>query len=250
MISFKYPTRFILEGALDLRKFAIVVVTFCLLLLVTFAAYAEGEKPLNEVVMLANDEGFASGKFYVTDKFSITGVYEDELFKAGLRYEPSDRFAIKIGEVYKHDTEDTFTYGGIDFVLPFGNSLNIVGLYDSNYKEEDWDRYEAALKIQMFKNHYIYAGVRGDTGDGVPVMKYNEEHREGPHLFLRGDFSWYWKKASLSLTPLLYVKGYYYHDYTFKYHLKENANILLNINNFDNTKQPEMNYRAGLEFKF
>ncbi len=237
-----------------MRKIASFLVAFCLLVGIAFAAHAEGEKPLNEVVLLASDEGFGSGKFYLTDKFSITGVYEDELLKAGVRYQPSDRFGIKFGQVYNHDTEDNFTYGGFDFVIPFGNNLNIYGMYDSNYKGEDWDSYETAIKIQMFPNHFIYAGVRGDTGDSVPDMKYNEEHREGPHLFLRGDFSWYWKKASLSLNPLLYVKGYYYHDYTFKYHLKENASFVLNMNNFDyninNSNKSDIKYLAGLEFKF
>lgn len=237
-----------------MRKIACLLVTFCLLVGIAVAAYAEGEKLLNEVVLLANDGGFGSGKFYLTDKFSITGVYEDELLKAGFRYQPSDRFGIKVGEVYNHDTEDNYTYGGIDFVIPFGNNLGIYGMYDANYQSEDWSRYEATIKIQMFQNHYIYAGVRGDTGDGVPDMKYNEEHREGPHLFLRGDFSWYWKKVSVSLNPVLYVKGYYYHDYTVKYHLNENSNIVLNVNNFDynknNSNDSNIKYLAGLEFKF
>lgn len=237
-----------------MRKIACVLVTLCLLVGIGFAAHAEGEKPQNEVILLGNEEGFGSAKFYLTDKFSITGVYEDELLKAGLRYDLSERFGIKVGEVYNHDIEDTFTYGGFDFMVPFGNNLNVYGMYDANYMGEDWNRYEAALKIQMFNNHNIYAGVRGDTGDGVPEMKYNEEHLEGPHLFLRGDFSWYWKKVTLSLNPLLYVKGYYYHDYTFKYHLKENANIVLNVNNFDynsnNSNDGKLKYRAGFEFKF
>lgn len=238
-----------------MRKIASILVTFCLLIGITAVASAEGEKPMNEVVLLANDDGFGSGKFYLTDKLSITGVYEDELFKAGFRYQPSERFGIKAGEVYNHDTEDNFTYGGIDFMLPFGNNLNLIGLYDTNYKGKDWDSYEATIKIQMFKNHYIYAGVCGDTGDGVPEkMKYNEERREGPHMFLRGDFNWYWKKVSVELNPVLFVKGYYYHDYTFKYHLKENASIVLNVNNFDyninNSNDGSIKYLAGFEFKF
>ncbi len=239
-----------------MKKIIFVLVTFCLLLGIPLAVCAEGEKPQNELTLLANDGGFGSGKFYFTDKFSITGVYEDELLKAGFDYDFSERFGIKLGQVYNHDTEDSFTYGGFDFILPFGNNLNIYGAYDANYRGEDWNEYEVALQIQMFKNHYIYAGVSGDNGDGVPrsQMKYNEERHEGPHMFLRGDFSWYWKKASISLNPLLYVKGYFYHDYTFRYHLKENANLVLNVNNLDynkNSSDPtDIKYLAGLEFKF
>lgn len=237
-----------------MRKITLILVTLCLLLGIQFVVYAETEKPLNEVTLLVTDGGFGSAKFNLTDKFSVTGDYEDELLKAGLRYDFSERFRIKAGQIYDDNREDSFTYGGIDFVLPFGNNLNIYGLYNANYRGENWDNYEVALKIQMFKNHYIYAGVSGDTGTGVPLMKYNEERHEGPHMFLRGDFSWYWKKFSLSLNPLLYVKGYFYHDYTFKYHLKENANIILNVNNFDyNVYSPEpgdIKYLAGLEFKF
>ena len=237
-----------------MKKIICALVTFCLLVGTSLAVYAERAKPLNEVTLLANDGGFGSGKFYFTDKFSATGVYENELFKAGLRYDLSERFGIKAGQVYDENTEDTFTYGGINFKLPFGKNLNIYGSYDTNYRGEDWDNYEAALEIQMFKNHFIYAGISGDTGDGVPKMKYNEERREGPHMFLRGDFSWYWKKVSVNLTPLLFVKGYFYHDYTFKYHLKENAGIVLNVNNYDYNKYSsdpgDIKYLAGLEFKF
>lgn len=243
-----------------MRKIACVVVAFCLLVGTALAVYAEGEKPFNETTLLVTDGGFGSTKFNLTDKFSITGIYEDELLKAGLRYDFSDRFGVEVGQVYDdHDdrddnTEDSFTYGGIDFVLPFGNHLDIYGSYNTNYRGENWDNYEVALKIQMFKNHYIYSGISGDTGAGVPLMKYNEERHEGPHMFLRGDFSWYWRKASISLRPLLFVKGYFYHDYTFKYHLKENASIVLNVNNYDynqNTDDPgDIRYLAGVEFKF
>lgn len=237
-----------------MKKIICVLVVFCLLVWTGLAVYAEGEKPLNEVTMLFTDGGFGSAKFYLTDKFSVTGVYENELLKAGLRYDFSERFGVKAGQVYDDNSEASFTYGGIDFVLPFGNNLNIYGFYDTNYRGEDWDNYEVALQIQMFKNHYIYSGVSGDSGAGVPDMKYNQERHEGPHMFLRGDFSWYWKKASISLRPLLFVKGYYYHDYTFKYHLKENASIVLNVNNFDYNKYSsdpgDIKYLAGVEFKF
>jgi len=238
-----------------LKKITCVLVTFCLLVGTGLAVYAEGDQPLNEVTLLANEGGFGSAKFYLTDKFSATGVYENQLFKAGLRYDFSERFGVKAGQVYDENSEDTFTYGGINFMAPFGKNLNIYGSYDTNYRGEDWDNYEVALKIQMFKNHFIYAGISGDTGAGVfEEMKYNQERREGPHMFLRGDFSWYWNKASLSLNPLLYVKGYFYHDYTFKYHLKENASIVLNMNNLDYNKYSsdpgDIKYLAGLEFKF
>ncbi len=231
-----------------LKKIACLLLTLCLLAGSVFAVYAEEEKPKNEVMLLGNEGGYGSAKIYLTNKFSVTGVYEDELVKLGLYYQLSERFGIKAGEVYNHDTEDTFTYGGFDFLIPFGNSLNIAGFYDTNYKAEDWDRYEAALKIQMAKNHFIYAGIRGDSGDNVPELKYNEDNLEEPHLFLRGDFNWYLKKkVTISLKPLLYVKGAYYHDYTFKYHLKESASIVLNANSYDDS---EMKYRGGFEFKF
>lgn len=231
-----------------MKKLVCILLAFCLLMISAYAASAEeSKKPLNEVMLLGNDGGFGSAKIYLTDKVSVTGVYEDELFKAGLRYDPSERFGIKAGEVYNHDTEDTFTYGGFDFIIPFGDSLNITGFYDTNYKAKDWDRYEAALKIQMFKTHFIYAGIRGDAGDSVPEMEYNEDNIEEPHLFIRGDFNWDWKKVSINLQPLLYVKGAYYADYTFKYHLKENASVVLNINDqYDSG----FKYRGGLEFKF
>lgn len=238
-----------------MKKIACILVTFCLLVGTGLAASAEGEKPLNEVMLLANDGGFGSAQFYLTDKFSVTGVYENELLKAGLRYDLSERFGLRVGQVYDDNAEESFTYGGVDFVLPFGANLNIYGSYDTNYRGEKWDNYEVALKIQMFQDHFIYAGVSGDTGAGVPEdMKYNQERREGPHMFLRGDFSWYWKKVTLSLKPRLYVKGYFYHDYTFKYHLKENAGIVLNVNNYDYNKYSsdprDIKYLAGLEFKF
>lgn len=243
-----------LEGALNLKKTACLLLILCLVLGSAVAARAEEQKLRNKVVLLGNDDGYGFAQFYLSDKFSVTGIYEDELLKAGFRYDPSERFGIKVGQVYNHDTEKDFTYGGIDFIMPFGNNLNIHGSYDSNYRGENWNSYEAALQIQMFKGHFIYAGVRGDTGKGVPIMEYNEEHREGPHLFLRGDFNWNWKKVSLSLNPLLYVKGYYYHDYTLKFHLKENADIVLNVNNYDyninDSDDEDIKYRAGFEYRF
>lgn len=231
-----------------MKKIVCVLLTICFLMMNAYMVNAEeSNKPLNEVMLLGNDGGFGSAKIYLNDKFSVTSVYEDELFKAGLRYDHSERFGIKAGEVYDHNTEDTFAYGGIDFVIPFGDSLNIAGFYDTNYKAKDWDRYETALKIQMFKSHFIYAGIRGDAGDSVPEMEYNEDNLEEPHLFLRGDFNWNWKKVSINLKPLLYVKGAFYADYTFKYHLKENASLVLNINNqYDS----DFNFRGGFEFKF
>lgn len=237
-----------------MKKVVCLVLTICLLTGSTFVAFAAEEKPQNEVMLLGNDGGYGWAKFNLTDKVGITGVYEDELVKLGMRFDQSERFGIKAGQVYNHDTEESFTYGGFNFVMPFGNSLNIAGFYDTNYKAEDWDRYEAALKIQMAKNHFIYAGIRGDAGDNVPELKYNKDNIEEPHLFLRGDFNWYWKKVSISLNPLLYVKGFYYHDYTFKYHINEMANVVLNVNNYDdninNPGDSEINYRGGFEFKF
>lgn len=235
------------RGVLVLKRIAGLLFALCLLMLSAAAVFAGEEKPGNEVMLLGNDEGYGWAKIHLTNNVSVTGVYEDELAKLGLRYDPSDRFGIKAGQVYDPDTEETFTYGGFNFVMPFGNTLNIAGFYDVNYKAEDWDRYEVALKIQMAKNHFLYAGVRGDEGDNVPELKYNVDNIEEPHLFLRADFNWYWKKFSISLDPLLYIKGYYYHDYTFKYHINEKANIVLNVNNFDDS---EMNYRGGFEFKF
>jgi hypothetical protein len=236
-----------------LKKVVCLLLTICLLIGSAFAAFAAEEKPQNEVMLLGNDGGYGWAQFYLSNSVSVTGVYEDELVKLGLRYDPSERFGIKAGQVYNPDNEETFTYGGFNFVVPFGNSLNIAGFYDTNYKAEDWDRYEVALKIQMAKNHFIYAGMRGDGGD-VPELKYNKDNIEEPHLFLRGDFNWYLKKFSISLNPLLYVKGYYYHDYTFKYHINEKANVVLNVNNYDdNPNDPgvsEIKYRGGFEFKF
>jgi len=241
------------RSVLGLKKVLCLLLTLCLLTCSAFVVFAEAEKPQNEVMLLGNDGGYGWAKFHLANGFSITGVYEDELAKLGLRYDPSERFGIKAGQVYDPDTEETFTYGGINFIIPFGNSLNIAGFYDINYKYKDWDRYEAALKIQMAKNHYIYAGIRGDAGV-VPELKYNEDNLEEPHMFLRGDFNWSWKKFSISLDPLLYVKGYYYHDYTFKYHINEKANVVLNVSNYDdnpnNPGDSEINYRGGFEFKF
>jgi hypothetical protein len=237
-----------------LKKVVCLLLTICLLTGSAFVAFAAEGKPQNEVMLLGNDGGYGWAQFYLSNSVSVTGVYEDEFVKLGLRYDPSERFGIKAGQVYDPDSEETFTYGGFNFVMPFGDTLNIAGFYDANYKAEDWDRYEAALKIQMAKNHFIYAGIRGDAGDVVPELKYNKDNIEEPHLFLRGDFSWSWKKASISLNPLLYVKGYYYHDYTFKYHINEKANIVLNVNNYDdnpnNPGESDIYYRGGFEFIF
>lgn len=236
-----------------MKKVICLLLTIGLLAGSAFVAFAAEDKPQNEVMLLGNDGGYGWAQFHLSNSVSVTGVYEDELVKLGLRYDPSERFGIKAGQVYNPDNEETFTYGGLNFVMPFGNSLNIAGFYDTNYKAEDWDRYEAALKIQMAKNHFIYAGIRGDSGN-VPELKYNKDNLEEPHLFLRGEFNWYLKKVSISLNPLLYIKGYYYHDYTFKYHINETASIVLNVNNYDdnpnNPGESEIYYRGGFEFKF
>lgn len=185
------------------------------------------------------------GSYQLTDHLQFTGDYEDQVFRGGLDYDFSERFGIKAGVRYDHDTESTANYGGVDFSIPFGTNLELNGFYDLNYEGDHWSRYETVVRIELYKNHFLNAGVMGNNGSGVEIYDYNPDNEA--MLFLRGDFNWQFGKFGVHLQPVLLVEGELFHNYDLTYAINEQTRLVLNI---DSRYDKDSRYRAGIEFKF
>lgn len=199
------------------------------------------------VTGLAGDSWLVEGDYQFSDGLKLTGDYDEaaERFRSGIEYDLSDRWGVKAGARYDSDLEDWGFYGGIDFVIPFGNNLGLTGFYDSNYEGEDWDRYEAAVRIEMYPGHFIYAGVMGNTGDGVPIYDYNLDN-EGM-LFIRGDFDWSFGRWGIEIEPVLLVVGEFFHDYSFTYQCTDQLDLVLNVESLHDN---ETEFRLGARYQF
>ncbi|HEY8463194.1 MAG TPA: hypothetical protein VIM29_04110 [Bacillota bacterium] len=213
-----------------------------------------------ELVGLAGNVDAGWFNYQLTNNLKATLLYDEELLRGGFQYQFGEKFGIKAGMLYDDDLSDnvlsdtskTHPYAGINWNLPFGNNTRLIGYYDYDYRGKEWQTYEAAVRVEMFPNQYIQVGVRGDAGDGVePIYNYDDDLSDVDNtealFFLRGDFSWTWKKLSLELRPLLYVQGTFLHDYDLKYKVNDQWSIMFNMNSL---YDKETKYRGGVQFKF
>lgn len=237
------------KGINLLKRLSIGLLVILLLCGVFSLVLAEESNYQGEVTALVGNDHSSIGwmKYHLTDQLDFTALYDDEYeaFKAGVEYDFTDRFGVMAGIRYDFNDKNTIGYGGFDFVIPFASNLELSGYYDYNYAGENWSRYETAIRIEMYKGNYLYAGVRGNRGSGAPIYDYNKDNEA--LLFMRGDFSWQFGKFGLHLKPLLYIQGEYFHNYDLKYTINDHTNFILNINSLEDQ---ELNYRAGIEFKF
>ena len=208
---------------------------------------AEDSNNKGELTLLGGTKNGSMGqlKYQLTEKIELNALYEDqyEALKLGIDYHFTDHFGVKLG--VRADDNDTVGYAGLNYSIPFGTNLQLSGFYIYNDMGDKWGRYESAVRIEMYPQNYLYAGIRGDSGSGVKPYDYNTDNEA--LLFMRGDFKWQFGKFDLNLRPLLYVQGDYFHDYDLKYSLNDRTKLVLNINSL---YDQETRYRAGIEFKF
>ncbi len=236
-----------------MKKITILLVTMIFLLLIVVSAQAAEEETYKGVFTgLAGEPGLIDLSYQLSDRFSVTVNYEDNVYLADLRFQQGEWFGIKIGERYDVSNVENFEdgeavpYAGINFVSPFGTgNLRLTGYYDYNYKGKNWNNYEAALRIEMYKGQFLYAGIQGEGGDGVIHYDYNQT--SDPLFFLRADFNWQWGKFGVNLQPLLYVTGYALYDTTLKYSFNDRISLVLNSTSYDD-QIPK--HRLGIEYKF
>lgn len=116
---------------------------------------------------VAGNNGLMAGNYQFSDHFGLQGAFEDRsILKAGVVFRPSDRIGFTVGKAFDIYEPKSDIYGRFDYWVPFGTNLKIGGFYESNCHGFDWANYETALQIQMYENHFLYAGIRGDIGDG------------------------------------------------------------------------------------
>lgn len=224
------------------------LVLFILIISLSTITLGAETQSKGSVRVLVGDESTAQFNSHISDKLDLTGEYEndDEIIRAGVDYDFSDRFGVKAGVQYDFDLESAVGYGGFDFSLPFATNLHLNGFYDYNYKGKKWGRYETVIRIEMYPNHYLDAGVMGNRGSGAEVYDYNPENEA--LLFMRGDFNWSVKKKfGIELRPVILVKGEYFHDYDITYQANERLKVVLNMNNL---WDKDIKYQIGLEYKF
>jgi hypothetical protein len=226
------------------RKFATIILAALFTLNLAVAARAEdGDR--GSVTALFGAKGSGMVNYHLGDKLDLSGGYEDYQYKAGFYYRPWEPIGFKAGVRTGEKERETAAYGGFDFLIPFGTNLKLAGFYDTGYKGPDWNRYEAAVRIQMYERVFLYAGIRGENGSGAPVYEYNDDGEA--LLFLRGDIGWKWNKLELRLQPTMHIQGDYFHNYELKYHFNDQTAALLNVNSeFDET----VRVRMGFEHKF
>jgi hypothetical protein len=228
------------------KKSLICLISLLIILGVTLPSQAADSTFKGDITgYLGNGSGLV-GDYQLNDNFTLSGTYrmDLDLLRAGLEYQPSDRIGFKAGLNYDTKQSESFNYYGIHFSLPFGDNLKIHGFYDRNYLNVDWANYEVALRIQMYENHFLDAGVRGDMGSGAIFR--NNDSKEAL-LFLRGDFNWQMKKFNLQLRPVLYVTGYLLNDYTLTYNLNDHTDVVVKLND---VYEAETKYQVGLKLKF
>ena len=237
-----------------LSNLKVGLLVLILLMGISFAAQAVDQKQSDAVVMMGEDP-YALVNLSLSPKLELTTRYDtseaEDSLKLGVIYQFSDRFGLQAG--VRYDTEavdpesELLGYGGFNYSLPLGNNLRVTGFYTNNYEDEDWVRYESAIRIQMYPDHYLYVGVRGDTGDGAKAQAYSYNPDQEPLVFMRGDFSWQWNKFSINLRPLLHIKGSAFHDYDFKYAFNDQSTLVLNMSSLYDR---DIRFRLGLQYKF
>lgn len=243
-----------------MKRIISVLAAMLLLLSITISVSAEENTYKGDFKALAGNKSLVQSSYQLTNNLSINGdlqelsddmakqYYEGERdysLRADLRYQINNWLGIKIGGRYDSAPGETIPYGGFDFNTPFGTSnLKLIGYYNYNYEGKDWENYELAWRIEMYAHQYIFAGVRGDRGDGFKPYDYNEEN--DPQFFLRGDFNGQWKKFSFNMCPLLYASGEMLMDITLRYNVNERTNIALNFNDYYD-HDPKL--RLGVEYK-
>lgn len=198
-----------------------------------------------EISGLVGNQNQAEGSYRLNDQLNLESAFKDDSLKAGLHYQLSEAIGLKAGLRYDFPDGQSSAYEGFDFLVPFGTNLKLSGFVDQNYEGNDWTRYETAVRIEMFPKQYIFAGVRGDWGSGAPTYPYRPSKEA--ILFLKGDFGWTWGKVGLSLDPVLYVEGYWFHDYTLSYQINDRTSLLVNV---DSRYDRELKYQAGVSLKF
>jgi hypothetical protein len=220
-----------------------------------------GNPSNGNLTALLGNKSLVQGSYQLTKNLTLNGDWEkvsddtarnyfageaDSFFRADLRYQIGDWFGVKIGGRYDSAPGETIPYGGFDFCMPFGtNNLKLAGYYNYNYEGKNWASYELAWRIEMYQHQYLFAGVRGDGGDGFVPYSYNADN--DPEFFLRADFSGQLGKFGINLRPVLYASGNIFADATLRYNLNERTNIALNFNEYYD-HDPKL--RLGIEHKF
>lgn len=230
---------------MSLKRFLLGLTLIFLLTGIAAQVQAAETSYKGEVTGLLGNEALGSLKYSLSDALKLDALIERENLRTGLHYQLSDQLGVKAGVAYNLDQKETIGYGGFDYKIPFGANLKIVGFYDRNYQGKDWSRYEAALRIEMYPQQFLLAGVKGDDGKGALIYDFNTD--EEPLFFIRGNFAWQWKKLNIKVDPTLYVQGYFFNDYTFTYNVSDRTNLVLNVNNQYNDG---IKYRAGIQMKF
>jgi hypothetical protein len=244
------------------KRLAICLATMLLLLSITMSAQAGENNYKGEFISLLGNKSIVQGSYQLTDKLRLNGDLEelssdlenfkyqsqkDYFLRTDLHYQIANWLGIKIGGRYDSAPGETIPYGGLDFLIPFGdNDLKFTGFYDYNYQGKDQTSYETALRIQMYEHFYIDAGVRGDGGSGFtrPYI-YNKEN--DPLFFIRGNYTKQWGKFNIELRPLVFVIGEVMYDTNFKYNLNDRTNIVLSVGDYYDR---ETKYRLGFQYKF
>jgi outer membrane receptor for ferric coprogen and ferric-rhodotorulic acid len=245
-----------MEGDSKLKHLMRGLILLVLIISVSTIAFAAETVDRGSVTVLAGNGSAAWFNYHLTDKLDLTGNYVNEdvykvnnqLIRAGLDYDLSDRLGVKAGVLYDSKAESTVGYGGFDFSLPFGTNLHLNGFYDYNYQGENWGSYETVIRIEMYKNHYLDAGVMGNTGSGAQIYDYNDDKEA--MLFMRGDFNWKFgktQKFGIELRPVVMVKGDCFSDFDFSYQFNERTKLILNMNSL---WDKDLKYRIGFEHKF
>jgi opacity protein-like surface antigen len=228
------------------KKSAICLITLLIMLAITLPAQAADSKSKGEITgYLGNGSGL-EGNYQLNDNFNLLGLYDQSSTRltAGIEYQPSDRIGFKAGLNYDLEQKVSNDFYGISFSFPFGDNLKINGFCDRNYLGQNWTNYEAALRIQMYENHFLDAGVRGDIGEGA---LYRNNPSKETLLFIRGDFNWQLKKFSIQIRPVLYITGYLMNDYTLAYNLNDHTAIVANMTDIN---VPYTIYQVGLKYQF
>jgi hypothetical protein len=241
-----------MEGDYHVKKLGIIAVVSMLLIVAVSPVLAAEERSYrSEFGVMGGTDSQAWVSLWMGKSLQFSVLYNkddaDAIYRGGFLWQPSANFGLKLGSRYDPDTGESDGYTGINFKIPFGNNLQFAGWADSNYEGPDWVRYEVAVRIEMFKNQFVLAGVRGDSGDGFIPYDYNLQN--DPSIFLKGDINWTTKneKFTLQLRPLLYIKGTYFHDYDFAFNFNKKTSLILNYNSLYDT---EPNYSAGLRWRF
>lgn len=200
-----------------------------------------------QLTVLGGTQWDSQGDFHLSKHFSLTEVYRDNILNLGILYQNTDSFRVNAGIRYDTATQGTVPFGKVDFKIPFGDNLKIAGYGAQNYYGNDWTSYEVAVQIEVFKNLFIYPGVRGEYGNTVPTYAYNLDN--DPYLFLRGDFNWKTGKFDFSVQPYLYIcgEGVWFHNYSIKYRMNDNVALIVNANTLFDQKPK---FLAGIQWKF